>query len=57
MSDIKQLIDNLAIDDNVSSAAIFNSTMKSKIMDAVETMKVEMGNSVYNGVVDSNEDI
>ncbi len=45
---MKDLINNISIEDNVKSGGIFNTTMNSKIIDAIETRKVELGNSVYN---------
>ena len=53
---IKDLIDNISVGDNTKTVDMFNSTMKSRIMDAIETRKVELGNSVYNREPD-NEDI
>jgi|SaaInlV_150m_DNA_4_1039716.scaffolds.fasta_scaffold00094_34 hypothetical protein len=56
MNNIKDLIDNISVGDNTKTVDMFNSTMKSRIMDAIETRKVELGNSVYNREPD-NEDI
>ena len=54
---VRDLVDQITGDDLVSAEGSFTSIIADKIRDALDNKKVEIANSVYNGIDASETEI
>ena len=54
---VRDLVDQITADDLVSAEGSFTSIIADKVRDALDNKKVEIANSVYNGIDASETEI
>jgi len=54
--DTQKLIDDIISGNASDSNTAFNDIMNAKIQDALASKKIELANTVYNGIVDQAEE-